>query len=151
MRKTKSIPQEALHVLRNEFFAYLGTAETECNPHLTAMFYIWDGDSKAIYMIASKRSRKLYNIRNNTRVCVTVDERDPFSPARNCGVMIRGRAHLVEMEIAPQDIMFDFLEKYMEFLGVGYPLGERITIRVVPKYLSYWKGTNFYRWKNPEK
>ncbi|UCE11781.1 MAG: pyridoxamine 5'-phosphate oxidase family protein [Candidatus Thorarchaeota archaeon] len=150
LRKTRSIPLEALHVLKDGFFAYLATAKMDCNPHLTAMFYIWDEDSRSIYMIASKRSRKLYNIRNNTKVCVTIDERDPFSPGRNCGVMIRGNAHLVEMEIAPQDIMLNFLEKYMDFLGVGYPLGTRIAIRVDPKYLSYWKGTNFYRWKNPD-
>ncbi|MHA1963428.1 MAG: pyridoxamine 5'-phosphate oxidase family protein [Candidatus Thorarchaeota archaeon] len=146
-KKTTEIPEEALSILRKGFFAYLGTAEPGCDPHLTAMFFIWDDDSESIHMVSTRKSRKVVNIRRNTRVCVTVDERDPKSPAGNCGVMIRGRAQLVEMEIADNNVMVEFLSKYMHFLGPGYPMGSRIAIQVKPRKISYWMGANFYQWK----
>jgi nitroimidazol reductase NimA-like FMN-containing flavoprotein (pyridoxamine 5'-phosphate oxidase superfamily) len=146
-KKTTEIPEEALSILRKGFFSYLGTAEPGCDPHLTAMFFIWDDDSKSIYMVSTRKSRKVVNIRRNTRVCVTVDKRDSKSPAGNCGVMIQGRAQLIEMEIADNEVMVEFLSKYMQFLGPGFPMGSRIAIQVKPRKISYWKGANFYQWK----
>lgn len=147
-RKTAEIPEEALSILRKGFFAYLGTAEPGCDPHLTAMFYIWDDDSKTLYMVSTRKSRKVVNIRRNTRVCVTIDERDSKSPAGNCGVMIQGRAQLIEMEIADNLVMVEFLSKYMHFLGPGFPMGSRIAIQVKPRKISYWMGVNFSQWKD---
>lgn len=141
------IPEAALSILRNGFFAYLGTTEPGCDPHLTAMFFIWDDKSESIYLVSTRKSRKVRNIRRNTRVCVTVDERDSKSPAGNRGVMIQGRAHLIEMEIADDKVMVNFLDKYMHFLGPGYPMGSRIAIQIKPRKLSYWMGANFYKWK----
>jgi general stress protein 26 len=143
------ISKDALEILRHGFFAYLGTAEPGCNPHVTAMFYIWDDDTRTIHLITSKESKKALNIKRNTNVAVTVDQRDPKSPAENAGVMVRGKAILVETELVDDVLMVKYLEKYASFLGTGYPLGSRIAIRVTPKTISYWRGTLFYRWKNP--
>jgi general stress protein 26 len=115
------------------------------------MFYIWDEKTSTIYLVTSKRSKKVSNIRRNRNVSITIDVRDPTSPANNSGVMIRGKALLTEMEVADQNKMLRYMEKYVEFLGTGYPLGSRIAIRVTPKSISYWKGTEFYKWKNPNK
>jgi nitroimidazol reductase NimA-like FMN-containing flavoprotein (pyridoxamine 5'-phosphate oxidase superfamily) len=147
----KEIPPEALEILRTGSFAYLGTAEPDCDPHLTAMFFLWDDESRSIYLISTKTSRKVANIRRNTRVCVTVDRRDPKSPARNLGVMIQGRAQLVEMQIVDSLVMVNFLDKYMHFLGPGYPMGSRIAIQVRPKTISFWKGAKFFKWRNSKK
>jgi hypothetical protein len=82
---------------------------------------------------------------------VTIDVRDPASPAGNSGVMIQGVAFLVEMEVAYPELILRYMEKYVEFLGTGYPLSSRIVIRVTPRSISYWKGTEFYKWKKPRK
>jgi len=148
---TESIPEAARKLLREGFFAYLGTSEPGCEPHVTAMFYIWDEHENFLYLVTSKESKKVSNIRRNRNVSVTIDVRDPSSPARNSGVMIRGVAFLVEMEVAYEYLMLEYMEKYMDFLGTGYPLGSRIAIRVTPRSISYWKGTEFYRWKKPRK
>jgi len=150
-KKTSAIPEAARKILRDGFFAYLGTAEPGCVPHVTAMFYIWDEEKNFLYLVTSKESQKVLNIRRNRKVSVTIDVRDPTSPARNEGVMIRGVAFLVEMEVAYEYLMLRYLEKYAEFLGTGYPLGSRIAIRVTPRTISYWKGTEFYKWKKPRK
>ena len=146
----KEIPEEALRILKSGFFSYLGTSETGCTPHLTAMFYVWHDLTKQVYMVTTRGSHKISNIRKNTKVCVTVDERNSVLPAANRGVMIKGRAMMVEMELVDEAITIDFLSKYMNFLGAGYPLGNRIAISVTPRILSYWRGTDFYRWKNPD-
>jgi len=148
-KRLVEIPKAALKILREGFFAYLGTAEPRCEPHVTAMFYLWDESSKTIYLVTSKESKKVLNIRQNRNVSVTIDKRDPVSPAGNSGVMIQGKAFLIEMELAPEELMLKYMEKYIDFLGTGYPHGSRIAIRVIPKTLSYWKGTRFYKWKNP--
>ncbi len=150
-KKTQIIPEAARKILREGFFAYLGTSEPGCEPHVTAMFYIWDEDENFLYLVTSKESKKVLNIRRNRKVSVTIDVRDPSSPAGNSGVMIRGVAFLVEMEVAYEHLMLEYMEKYMEFLGTGYPLGSRIAIRVTPRSISYWKGTEFYKWKKPRK
>lgn len=150
-RMTQSIPEAALKILREGFFAYLGTSESDCDPHVTAMFYIWDEREKFLYLVTSKESKKVANIRQNRKVSVTIDVRDPTSPAGNSGVMVRGVAFLVEMEVAYEQLMLEYMEKYMEFLGTGYPIGSRIAIRVTPRSISYWKGTEFYKWKKPRK
>jgi nitroimidazol reductase NimA-like FMN-containing flavoprotein (pyridoxamine 5'-phosphate oxidase superfamily) len=150
-KKSSTIPDEALKILREGFFAYLGTAEPRCEPHVTAMFYIWDESINTIYLVTSKESKKVLNIRRNRNVSVTIDQRDPISPAGNSGVMIRGQAFLIEMELADYEIMLRYMEKYIDFLGTGYPLGSRIAIRVTPKSISYWKGIMFYKWTNPTK
>jgi general stress protein 26 len=147
-KKTSNIPGEALDILRIGFFAYLGTTDRQCNPHVTAMFYIWDDESKTIHLITSRQSKKVRNLKQNANVSVTIDQRDPISPARNAGVMVKGKGHLMEPELVDNKQMVKYLEKYAEFLGTGYPLTSRIAIRVVPKTVSYWKGTNFYTWKN---
>ena len=150
-RKTSFIPKAALEILREGFFAYLGTAEPGCEPHVTAMFYIWDEHTKTVYLVTSKESKKVLNIRRNRNVSVTIDQRDPTSPAGNSGVMVRGKAFLIEMELVDDELMLQYMEKYIDFLGTGYPLGSRIAIRLTPRTISYWKGTEFYKWKNPVK
>ncbi|MFX0106985.1 MAG: pyridoxamine 5'-phosphate oxidase family protein [Candidatus Hodarchaeota archaeon] len=147
VKPVKEIPADAIRMLKSCFFAYLGTSEPGCLPHLTAMFYIWDDESESIFLITSKGSKKISNIRKNTKVCVTIDERNAVSPASNRGVMIQGRAMMVEMELAHDDITLKYLEKYANFLGSGYPMGNRIAIRIEPRVLFHWQGTKFMRWK----
>ena len=147
-RKTADIPAAALDILRNGFFAYLGTTDLECNPHVTPMFYIWDDETRTIHLVTSRQSKKALNIRRNKNVSVTVDQRDSASPAGNVGVMVRGRGYLAETEDVDDKLMAKYLEKYAGFLGTGYPLGSRIAIRVIPRTVFYWKGTSFYTWKS---
>ncbi|MFW9848568.1 MAG: pyridoxamine 5'-phosphate oxidase family protein [Candidatus Thorarchaeota archaeon] len=150
LKSQKSIPRAAMSILENQFFAYLSTVEADSNPHITTMFYVWDEARFRIYMITEENSRKARNIRINNRVAVTVDERDPNSPAGNCGVLIRGRANLVGIEEVGDVIMNKYWSKYLAFLGTAFPMGSRIVIEVVPRVLHSWKGIHFFRWINPD-
>ncbi len=150
--QTKSvgeIPDEALDILRDGFFAYFGNIEPGCYPHLTTMFYIWDDESCSVYLISSEGTRKVKNLMRNSEVSVTIDERDPTSPAGNRGVLIRGLSKLITIEEMGDVLMNRYFAKYTDFLGTGFPIGSRIAIQVTPRTLNYWKGIHFSRWKNP--
>ena len=144
------IPTEALQILEDGFFAYLGTARKSCTPHITTMFYLWDAEKMKVYLITSDTSTKAKNIRLNNKVSVTVDIRDPESPERNRGVLIRGRARLISVEEMGDVYLNRYMERYLRFLGTGFPMGSRVVIEVTPRVLNYWRGVRFFRWKNPE-
>lgn len=149
LKAQKPVPRAAMNLLENQFFSYLSTVEADSNPHITTMFYVWDEARLRIYMITGENSRKARNIRINNRVSVTVDNRDPESPAGNCGVLIRGRANIVDIEEIGDVIMNKYFGKYLLFLGTGFPLGSRVFIEVIPRILHYWKGVHFFKWLNP--
>jgi len=149
LKVQRPVPRAAMNLLENQFFSYLSTVEAGSNPHITTMFYVWDEARFRIYMITGENSRKARNIKVNNRVAVTVDERDPESPAGNCGVLIRGRANLVDVEEIGDVIMNKYWSKYLEFLGAGIPMGSRIFIEVIPRVLHFWEGIHFFKWLNP--
>ena len=144
------IPTEALQILEDGFFAYLGTARRPCSPHITTMFYLWDSERMKVYLITSENSTKAKNVRQNNKVSVTVDFRDPESPEGNRGVLIRGRARLISVEEMGDVRLNMYMERYLSFLGTGFPMGSRVVIEVTPRMLNYWRGVRFFRWKNPD-
>ncbi|MGY5875394.1 MAG: pyridoxamine 5'-phosphate oxidase family protein [Candidatus Thorarchaeota archaeon] len=148
-KSVEEISDSALQILREGFFAYFGNIESGCIPHLTTMFYIWDDDSRSVFLISSEGTRKVKNLKRNNEVSVTIDERDPLSPSGNRGVLIRGIGKLVTIEEMGDVLMNRYFAKYHDFLGTGFPLGSRIAIQVIPRSLNYWKGIEFTRWKNP--
>jgi len=143
------IPTDALKILEDGFFAYLSTAQPGCMPHITTMFYLWDPETKKVYLITSESTKKLRNIKFNRNVAVTIDERDPASPAGNKGVLLRGAADIVSVEEIGDLLLNKYLTKYLDFLGYGFPMGSRVVIRVTPRIIHYWKGIHFYKWTNP--
>ncbi len=146
----RQIPVEAIEILEDGFFAYLATIVEGCSPHITTMFYLWDPEKMKVFLITSQNSVKARNVKRNNRVSVTVDMRDPVSPEGNRGILIRGQARIISMEEMGDVLLNRYMEKYLSFLGTGFPMGSRIVIEVTPRILNYWKGVRFFKWKNPE-
>jgi len=143
------LPEYMNTLLESGFFAYFSTIEPKCNPHITTMFYLWNAEEKFIYLITSDDTRKIRNIKRNSSVAVTIDVRDPESPDGNAGVLIRGRADILSVEEMGDVLLNKYLEKYLRFLGTGFPMGSRLVIQVTPRIIHYWKGIKFASWKNP--
>lgn len=148
-RPLQVLPEYMNKIVDSGFFAYFSTIEPKCKPHITTMFYLWNTEEKIIYLITSNDSKKIRNIRRNSSVSVTIDVRDPESPARNEGVIIRGRADICSVEEMGDVLLNKYLEKNLRFLGTGFPMGSRIVICVIPRIIYYWKGVKFSSWKNP--
>jgi nitroimidazol reductase NimA-like FMN-containing flavoprotein (pyridoxamine 5'-phosphate oxidase superfamily) len=144
------IPAEALQILEEGFFAYLGTANRSCVPHITTMFYLWDSETMKVFLITAETSKKVRNVKQNNKVSITVDVRDPVSPEQNRGVLIRGRARIISIEKMGDVRLNRYMERYLSFLGTGFPMGSRVVIEVTPRILNYWRGVRFFRWKNPK-
>ena len=109
------LPQEVHKILSDGFFAYLSTAEPGCLPHITTMFYLWDNNSQKIYLITNEKTKKLRNIMKNPNVAITVDERDPESPAGNKGVLVRGVAKIIGIQEMGDILLNRYLSKYLDF------------------------------------
>ncbi len=144
------LPEEVHKILSDGFFAYLSTAEPGCLPHITTMFYLWDTESHRIYLITNEKTKKLKNIMKNPNVAITVDERDPESPAGNKGVLVRGVAEIISIPEMGDVLLNNYLSKYLDFLGYGFPMGSRIALEVTPRIIHYWKGIQFFKWTNPD-
>ncbi len=145
------IPRYVHEILNNGFFAYLSTAEPGCLPHITTMFYYWDEETGKLYLITNEKTKKLKNILHNPNVAVTVDERDPHSPAGNKGVLVRGVAKVIGIPEMGDIILNKYMSKYLDFLGYGFPMGSRVALEVTPHIIHYWKGIKFYKWSSKER
>jgi nitroimidazol reductase NimA-like FMN-containing flavoprotein (pyridoxamine 5'-phosphate oxidase superfamily) len=103
-----------------------------------------------VFLITAETSKKVRNVKQNNKVSITVDVRDPVSPEQNRGVLIRGRARIISIEKMGDVRLNRYMERYLSFLGTGFPMGSRVVIEVTPRILNYWRGVRFFRWKNPK-
>ncbi len=145
-RSANLLHPKAARIIRDGFFAYFTTGEIGAPPHITTMFYIWDEEPNKFYVITSRSTKKLQNIRQNPNVALTIDERDPISPEGNCGVLIRGTARVIKIEEMGDVLMNQYWQKYLTFLKVGFPMGSRVVIEITPKIIHFWKGIHFHKW-----
>ncbi len=136
----------ARKILREGFFAYFTTGNPRSFPHITTMFYIWDEESCTFYVITSESTKKVKNIQQNPNVALTIDERDPLSPAGNCGVLVRGKARVIPIEEMGDILMNKYWAKYLNVLGQGFPMGSRLAIEITPRVIHYWSGIHFFKW-----
>ncbi|MFQ5762017.1 MAG: pyridoxamine 5'-phosphate oxidase family protein [Candidatus Bathyarchaeia archaeon] len=80
----------AFWLLEEGFFAYLGTADAEGTPHVTPVIFVHD--KRKIFFLTSKIAKKLKNIRENRRVALLIDVRDPLDFYNNRAVLVQGKA-----------------------------------------------------------
>ncbi|MHC1586685.1 MAG: pyridoxamine 5'-phosphate oxidase family protein [Candidatus Hecatellaceae archaeon] len=141
--------------MENSPFAYLCTVDVNLQPHVVPVFY-WFEEGR-IWLVSALNSKKLKNLRVNSRVCLTMDSRDPVNPFNNAGIMVWGMA---EIHRAIQDLQAlkafmdgrlyrGFQEKYGFFeewlmQALSFPLTP-IEVRI--KRMVFWKGPWFKSFK----
>jgi len=154
----KRVPPEMLQVLKDCHFAYLCTTDRRNQPHITPMFFIFDEETRDIFLITSLRSKKMRNIRNNSQVSLTVDVRDPENPFNNRGVMVQGAAR-VEKTIDSLSVVRDkelmrvydaFKKKYpilasqvQEATQIEHRGFTEALLRICARKMVYWRGPRF--------
>jgi len=143
-------------VLTTSHFAYLCTTDLGNQPHITPMFYIFDGNSFELYVTVSSGSKKMQNIQGNPKICLTIDIRDAVNPFNNRGVMVQGKA-VVEKTVKSLSAAGDeklaqinkaFKKKYPFLQKARSPIADyrkfsEILIRIVPKRIVFWRGLHF--------
>lgn len=147
-----------LQVLKDCHFAYLCTTDRHKQPHITPMFFIFDEETRDIFIITSLRSKKMRNIRNNSQVSLTVDVRDPENPFNNRGVMVQGEARIektIDSLSAVQDKglmrVYDAFQKKYPVLAsrvqgatqIQYQGFTEAILRICARKMVYWRGPHF--------
>lgn len=151
------LPPEILEVLTTGHFAYLCTTNRNNQPHITPMFYVFDGKTRNIYVMASSGSKKMKNIHENPKISIAVDVRDSMNPFNNRGVMVQGRAivHYAIDSLSELDdksllqVYEDFEKKYPVLKKVKSPVGYEYKkfsenlLTIAPNRMMYWRGVKF--------
>jgi nitroimidazol reductase NimA-like FMN-containing flavoprotein (pyridoxamine 5'-phosphate oxidase superfamily) len=114
----------------------------EAGPHLTALWFVWDGTS--VWLNSIVASQRWADIERDNRVSVLVDAGEDFMELQ--GVEIRGRAHPVgevprtgEHNEALVDPEHRFGEKYAN--GAFSHDGRHAWLQVVPEKIVSWDFT----------
>jgi nitroimidazol reductase NimA-like FMN-containing flavoprotein (pyridoxamine 5'-phosphate oxidase superfamily) len=142
------IPERALMLLTQKRIGYLCTAGVNNQPHITPIFSIYDPESNNIYFQTKKRTKKVRDIMANPRVSITVDIRDPLNPFNNEGVMVQGKAEILEVDFEdalPREMGMAIgiiKEKFVDVVTKGSP-GDKVVVRINIQKMVHWRGPRF--------
>jgi len=147
------VPDEMLNILYGNYFGYVCTSDSKDQPHLTPVFFVYDGQSQKIFFITNDKSKKVRNILENPNVSITVDIRDTMNPFNNEGVMAQGTAIITEkgpIYFLPEETLQLYRDIYMEFKSKyqavieNKPLGENdVIVQINIEKMVYWRGPHF--------
>lgn len=104
LAKSTIYPPEVSLLLDEGMYAYIGTSNKNGTPHVTPVIFVFDG--KAPYVVTSKLAKKVKNLRENGRVALLVDVRDPADLENNRAILIKGKAKIFGLI----DVIFHFLK-----------------------------------------
>jgi len=88
-------PPEVLWLLNEAMYAYVGTSTKEGQPHVSPVIFVFDG--KALYFLISRVSKKYKNLRQNDRVALLIDVRDPADIVNNRAILIKGTTKIFSL------------------------------------------------------
>jgi PPOX class probable F420-dependent enzyme len=128
--------QELLH---GRFLASLATVNSDGSQHLTAVWFLFDGES--LYVATSSGTKKARNLAQSAKASLMVDSRDPLASR---GVTCAGAAEILTGDLA-REINERIHRRYMSDAALADPrIGpvfsgwDDITIRIKPQSLFTW-------------
>jgi nitroimidazol reductase NimA-like FMN-containing flavoprotein (pyridoxamine 5'-phosphate oxidase superfamily) len=148
----KEIPAKIKMLLAEGRFTYFCTTDAAFRPHVTPMFFVYEVKSNKIFLMSTRYSKKVRNLKSNNSVSLTMDVRDPINPFLNYGVMIQGVANVLDLK-KHMGVLETFTRKYPRFVRKEKPRGKLlhaypdVLIQVTPKVMIYWRGAHFTRWE----
>ena len=141
-------PAETSAMLESTPNLSLATLDREGYPHLVAMSFALDADGN-IVMTSFGKAQKVINLKRNPRVAVMVEHGTAYDKIK--GVMIRGRAEIVEDTDAVLDAMRLVVGKMARLAGKAIEPGsvaisdayrrqaqKRVVIRIHPEKWASW-------------
>lgn len=133
-------PDERDDFLATESTCRVATVDAEGQPHVSPLWYVWDGS--ALWLCSLARSRRMADLATNSRVGVVVDAGGEYGELR--GVEIRGDATVVgdvpwSGAVTPELEVPDrlFTEKYPQQSHVRRQ-GRHVWVRVDVRHVSTW-------------
>lgn len=156
MARIPGLPGEVLWLLDEGKFAYVGTSDRSKQPHLTPVIFVFVSNS--LFFITSKISKKIKNIRENSKIAFLIDLRDENNLYNNRAILFTGRAKVYNIFDAALRVIKlfrvkrAFFKKYPEYMHAyrkereNVPLAWRTTIFIsrIPvemetEKIVYWR------------
>jgi PPOX class probable F420-dependent enzyme len=97
------IPQDMCDLLTQRNNAIVGIDRPSGGPHLSPVWYLWDGDS--FYFRIAKSTAKYRHLKRNTSISLLVNDHTGFRY-----LTVYGQAHI--MEVNPADVAAQMVKKY---------------------------------------
>lgn len=113
--KIKMSKEEMTSFLKNEISLQIGTINKDGSPHLTTMWYFYDGNSFIFHTYT--KSQKIINLKRDSRITVLTETGSQYSDLQ--GIIAYGEAEIINGKDNPEEVI-----KYMDLVGNKYIKGE---------------------------
>ena len=116
LRETiKMSQEETLRFLEKQISLQIGTINKDGSPHLTTMWYLYDGNSFIFHTYT--KSQKIINLKRDPRITLLTEAGSQYSDLQ--GIIVYGTAEIIGGKDNSEEVI-----RYMEAVGEKYSKGE---------------------------
>ena len=114
--KIKMSQEERLQFLEKQISLQIGTINKDGSPHLTTMWYVYDGDNFIFHTYT--KSQKIINLKRDSRITLLTEAGSQYSDLQ--GIIVYGNAKIINGKDSLEEVI-----RYMEMVGQKYIKDER--------------------------
>ncbi|HLQ06635.1 MAG TPA: pyridoxamine 5'-phosphate oxidase family protein [Nitrososphaerales archaeon] len=122
---------KALNFLKTHELCRLATASKDARPHVVPVIYALDGEN--IVIAIDYKTKKLKNLRENTKVALLVDEYRP-----NRGLMVEGDCEILERGKEYLRLLQILFDKFAYYRNNPWGEGESPILKIMPTKAVMW-------------
>ena len=142
--------EEIATFLQNQISLQIGTINKDGSPHLTTMWYLFDGENFIFHTYT--KSQKIINLKRDSRITLLTEAGNQYSNLQ--GIIIYGNAEIINGKDSLEEVI-----RYMEMVGEKYVKDEegaqyiegmklqapkRSVVIVKPSKFISWDHTKIY-------
>ena len=113
--KIKMSQEERLRFLEKQISLQIGTINKDGSPHLTTMWYVYDGDNFIFHTYT--KSQKIINLKRDSRITLLTEAGSQYSDLQ--GIIVYGTVEIIDGKENSEEVI-----KYMNLVGNKYIKGE---------------------------
>ena len=131
--KIKMSQEERLRFLEKQISLQIGTINKDGSPHLTTMWYVYDGDSFIFHTYT--KSQKIINLKRDSRITLLTEAGSQYSDLQ--GIIVYGNAEIINGKDSLEEVI-----RYMEMVGQKYIKDEKGAQYIAVSYTHLTLPTN---------
>ena len=109
--KIKMSEEELSSFLKTQISLQIGTINKDGSPHLTTMWYFYDGESFIFHTYT--KSQKIINLQKDPRITLLTEAGSQYSDLQ--GIIVYGNAEIINGKDSLEEVI-----RYMEMVGEKY-------------------------------
>tara|TARA_B100001996_G_scaffold21595_1_gene17239 strand:- start:939 stop:1397 length:459 start_codon:yes stop_codon:yes gene_type:complete len=109
--KIKMSEEELSSFLKTQISLQIGTINKDGSPHLTTMWYFYDGESFVFHTYT--KSQKIINLQKDPRITLLTEAGSQYSDLQ--GIIVYGNAEIINGKDSLEEVI-----RYMEMVGRKY-------------------------------